>query len=154
MIIWTAKEGYIYESESNGKRYALLEMKCYRGKATSDIIAIWDEENDCFVNHVYGATYLDGEIDELDKNIRILVDEYEAKAEARVHTGAEVHYKTTKAGVKAWCSDVVDDILDREVCCPYIISHGNRYVQLPDLAEIHEMLENFLTEAEEVVNEC
>lgn len=152
MIIWSKKEGYRYEDESDGKRYAIFEMKCYGGKATSDCLAIWDEENDCFVNHVYGATHLDELLDDFEDTIKSYVDEYKqktAKAKAQVKT----HYPLTKAGVKAWCSDVVDDILDKEIFGDYIISHRNRQIRLPDLAEIHSLLEDFLAEAEEEANQ-
>lgn len=148
MIIWDKRNGYIYEDENNGKRYSLLEGKAYGGDATSDIVIMWDEELNRFANYVYGATSLFENIAELDETIKQYVNDYTSLESTR-----HIVYPLTKAGVEAWSNDVVDDILEREICCDYIISHGNRSIKLPDLAEIHNMLENFLKDAEKEGNE-
>lgn len=150
MIIWSKREGYNYESERTHKRYSLLEGMCYKGECTSDSIIIWDDENLCFANYVQGATFLHENIEELDKTIKQYVDEYEAMAEAKQN--GTIVYPLTKAGVKAWSADVVDDICDRGICGDYIISRCNRQIKLPDLAEVHELLERFLEDAEEEAN--
>lgn len=148
MIIWDKKNGYTYEDETNEKRYSLFEAKCYQGEATSDIVIIWDEEKNQFVNYVYGASDLFKHIDELDNTIKYYVGEATKKAPK-----AEIIYPLNKAGVNAWCSDVIDDILEREIYCDYTLSHGNRIIKLPDLAEVHECIEVFLRDSEEAVNE-
>lgn len=148
MIIWDQRNGYRYEDETDGKRYAIYEMMCYRGKATSDCLAIWDEEGDRFVNHVYGATYLDGDIAELNKTIKQYVDEYKNETPKTMLT-----YPLTKHGIEAWSSDVIGDILDRELTGDYILSHRNRQIKLPDLAYIHECIEVMLRDAEEEANQ-
>jgi hypothetical protein len=153
MIIWTKKEGYIYEHETSGNRYHLYEMTCLNGEATSDMFAIWDHANDenVFVNWCAGATILS--MEEINEAVADYVEEYEVKKQTTTKTETEVEYRLTKAGVKAWECDVVDDILDKDICEPYIISHGNRSIKLPDLAEIHDALSAFLEEAEEIANE-
>lgn len=148
MIIWDKRNGYSYEDEQTHKRYSLYEAECYKGEATSDILIIWDEELNRFTNYVYGASTLFENLAELDDTIRQYVDDHK-----KLEPTTKIVYPLTKAGVSAWCSDVVDDILEREICCDYIISHGNRFIKIPDLAEIHGMLENFLAEAEEEGNE-
>ena len=148
MIIWDKKNGYIYEDESNGKRYSLYEAKCYEGEATSDIVIIWDEAKNNFANYVYGASDLFKHIEELDNTIKYYVGEY-AKKEPK----AKITYPLNNAGVSAWCGDVVDDILDRGVTGDYIISHCGRQIMLPDLAEIHESIEYLLSNALEVIDE-
>ena len=151
MIIWDKRNGYIYEDEKTHKRFNLFEAKCYQGEATSDIVIMWDEERNRFANYVYGATNLFDNIAEFDETVRYYVDAYETKQNEKPKT--KLVYPLTQNGVSAWCNDVVDDILEREICCDYIISHGNRTIKLPDLAEIHNMLENFLKDAEKVGNE-
>lgn len=148
MIIWDKKNGYTYEDEANGKRYSLYEAKCYEGEATSDIVIIWDEEKNRFTNYVYGANNLFEHIEELDNTIKYYVGEY-AKEEQK----AEIVYPLSKAGVNAWCSDVVDDILERNITGDYILTHRNRAIKLPDLAEIHELIEYLLANALEVIEE-
>lgn len=151
MIIYDKKDGWEFLSEETGKRYALYEMVCYRGKATSDIIAIWDHDNDCIVSHVYGATCV--RIEELSETISDYVMEYETRVRGKAKEETEVYYRLSKAGVKAWSGDVVDDICERGICHDYIISHGSRSINLPDLAEIHNMLECFLEDAVTEVEE-
>lgn len=151
MIIYDKKDGWEFLSEETGKRYTLYEMVCYRGNATSDIIAIWDHDNDCIVNHVYGANSV--RIEELSETISDYVMEYETRVRGKAMEETEVYYRLSKAGVKAWSSDVVDDILERDILCDYVISHGSRSVKLPDLAEIHNMLECFLEDAVAEVEE-
>lgn len=153
MIIYTSREGYLWENEETGKQYSLYEMVCLGGKATSDMVAIWDHDNDenIFVNWFMGASCMDAK--ELDKTVAHYVAEYEAKKEAQKKERLGINYKLSKVGVKAWGCDVVDDICDKGICEPYIISHGNRYIELPDLAEIHNELEDFLATAEEIANE-
>jgi hypothetical protein len=149
MIIWSKKNGFYYEDESNGNRYALLEMTSYKGECTSDIIAIWEEDHNTFINYVYGAAYLYENLDELDKTIKLYVDRYNKKG-----LKTKANYPLTKSGVNAWCCDVVDDILDRGITGDFIISHCNRQIKLPDLAEIYEMFTRFLNEALEEAIEC
>lgn len=148
MIIYDKKNGWAFLSEETGKHYALYEMISYRGHTTSDIIAIWDHDNDFIVNHVYGATIL--KIEELSETISYYVAEYETRARGKAKEETEIYYKLSKSGVRAWGNDVVEDICEKDLCGDYIISHGNRSVRLPDLAEIHNMLECFL---EDVVEE-
>lgn len=148
MIIWSKKEGFYYEDESNGCRYALLEMTSYKGDCTSDIIAIWEEDHNTFIDYVYGASYLYEDLEKLDETIKFYVDRYNKKG-----LKTKANYPLTKSGVRAWCGDVVDDILERGITGDFIISHCNRQIKLPDLAEVFDALDCFLTEAEEITNE-
>lgn len=156
MIIYTKKDGYIYKDENTAKRYSLYEMVSLGGKATSDMVGIWDDldvdiDNIQFVGWFAGASSLSA--NELDEAVSDYVWEYEVK-KARAAAGKDtITYPLTKAGTKAWCGDVVDDILDRDITGDFYISHCGRSIKLPDLAEVYEALENFLTEAEEIVNE-
>lgn len=145
MIIYTKAEGYVYKSETSGKQYHLYEMVSLGGKQTSDMIAIWDHNSECgnFVNWCAGANIIDTK--ELEDMIAGYVNEYEAKKEP----DAKIIYPFNNAGVRAWCGDVVDDILDRGVTGDYIISHRGRTIKLPDLAEVHQLLEQFLEDAKE-----
>lgn len=149
MIIWSKHEGFYYEDESNGNRYALLEMTSYRGETTSDIIAIWEEEHNTFIDYVYGASHLYENLTELDETIKHYVDKYNKKG---LKTTA--NYPLTKSGVKAWACDVVDDILDRDITGDFVITHCNRTIKLPDLADVYEMITGFLEEVAEEVTEC
>lgn len=148
MIIWDKRNGYTYEDEQTHKRYSLFEAKCYEGEASSDIVIIWDEQKNNFANYVYGANDLFKHIEELDNTIKYYVGEYAKEAPK-----AEIVYPLNKAGVSAWSGDVVDDILEKQICCDYTISHGNRVIKLPDLAEIHESIEYLLANALEVIDE-
>ena len=148
MITYHKDYGCWFQMTEDSKHYALYEATTYKHKSTSDRVIIWDEDNDEMVNFVYGANVLS--IDELDKAVSEYVAEYEAKQKA---PKAKATYRFTKAGISAWCGDVVEDILDKGICESYTISHGNRVIKLPDLAEVHQLLEDFLKEAEEEANQ-
>jgi hypothetical protein len=151
MIIWDKKNGYTYEDETNGKRYGLFEAKCYQGEASSDIVIIWDEEKNQFANYVYGADSLFGHIEELDNTIKYYVGEA-TKATPK----AEVTYRFTKAGVKAFLADASTEFfedmdnggehLDQ---FDIVVSCGKRSIRVPLGAEEWNALEDWLTECVE-----
>lgn len=151
MIIWDKKNGYTYEDETNGKRYSLFEAKCYQGEASSDIVIIWDEEKNQFTNYVYGADSLFEHIEELDNTIKYYIGE-STKATPK----ADVSYRFTKAGVKAFLADASSEFfedmdnggehLDQ---FDIVVSCGKRSVRVPLGAEEWNALEDWLTECVE-----
>lgn len=153
MIIWDKKNGYTYEDETNGKRYSLFEAKCYQGEATSDIVIIWDEDRNRFANYVYGADTLHEHIEELDNTIRYYVGEA-----TKVTPKAEVSYRCTKAGVKAFLDEASTDFF-AEMEKPWddqhlenydiVISCGKRKISIPLGAEEWNGIEVLLTDASE-----
>jgi hypothetical protein len=98
MITYHKEYGCWFQMTEDAKHYALYEAKTYKHNSTSDRVIIWDEDNDEMVNFVYGATILG--IDELDKAVSEYVAEYETRRKAEAK--AEVSYRFTKAGVKAF----------------------------------------------------
>jgi hypothetical protein len=151
MITYTKENGCHYAHEATGKQYFLYEAMTYKGRTTSDRIVIWDEDEDKFVNFVYGANSIG--MAELDSMVSAYVEEYEAKRSKSEAVRPHITYKLTRMGVKLWAEDVVDDILDRDITGDYIITHAHRSIRIPDLAEIHEQLSLFLEEAEKIANE-
>ena len=151
MIIWDKKNGYTYEEETNGKRYSLFEAKCYQGEATSDIVIIWDEEKNQFANYVYGADSLFEHIEELDNTIKYYVGEATKKTPK-----AEVSYRFTKAGVKAFLADAsaeffedMDNGGEHLDQFDIVISCGKRKIAVPLGAEEWNSIEAFLSDAVE-----
>ncbi len=159
MLIYTKKNGFCYESESTGKRYDLHEMTAYKGEATSDIIAIWDSENDCLVNHLYGASLIN--ISGLDSLVSDYVREYEAKREEEERKPAPLSYRFTRDGVKLFLEDSVNDIfaeLDKQengdpAKYDFIVSCGHRSIRVFCGAEEYDLLCRFLEDALEVNGE-
>lgn len=143
MIIYTKDNGCYFVRESTEKHYHLYEAMTYKGKTTSDRIIIWDEDADKMVNFVYGANGIG--VEELDKMVSAYVEEYEAKQKKRVPVSTA--YSFTRDGVRHWLNDVVEDILDKNICEDYLISHAHRVIRLPDLAHIHEGLQYLLETA-------
>ena len=158
MIIWDKKNGYVYEDETNGKRYSTYEAKCYEGECTSDILIIWDEENNCFANYVYGATLLHENIEELNNTIKFYVDDYEAKRNKPSKARALIKYEATKAGVRAFLDEASTDFF-AEMEKPWddqhlenydiVISCGKRKISIPLGAEEWNGIEALLTDAAE-----
>ena len=149
MIIWDKKNGYTYEDETNGKRYSLFEAKCYQGEATSDIVIIWDEEKNRFANYVYGANDLFKHIDELDNTIKYYVNECAKEA-----TKAEVNYRFTKAGVKAFLADTsaeffedMDNGGEHLDQFDIVVSCGKHKIHVPLGAEEWNGIESWLNDA-------
>ena len=156
MIIWDKKNGYAYKDEATNKEYTLHELTCYKGTASSDIVGIWDEENNCFANHVYGAEFLDGNIEELNNTIKFYVDAYEAKRKTQTKAKAFIKYEFTKAGVKAFIDQASNDFfeeMDKDYEDQHLerfdieISCGKHKVRIPLGAEQWNALENCLTDA-------
>ena len=102
MIIWDKKNGYTYKDEDTSKEYSLGELSCYQGEASHDIVAIWDNKNNCFANYVYGAEFLHKNIEELNHTIKFYVDDYETKRNKQSKARAYIKYEFTKAGVEAF----------------------------------------------------
>lgn len=149
MIIWDKRNGYAYEDETNGKRYNLFEAKCYEGEATSDIVIIWDEKKNQFVNYVYGANDLFRHIDELDNTIKYYVGEA-----IKETPKTDVYYKFTRAGVKAFLADAsaeffedMDNGGEHLDQFDIVISCGKRKISVPLGAEEWGALENLLSDA-------
>jgi hypothetical protein len=125
MIIWDKRNGYSYKDEANGKHYSVYEAKCYEGECTSDIVIIWDDERNCVANHVYGATFLHENIEELNNTIKFYVDEYETKKKANVAKVAHKH-GFSSAGVKAFIDQASADFF-AEMEKPYDEQHLENY---------------------------
>lgn len=142
MIIYSKRNGYYYEDETTGERFALVILNSLGGTTTTDIVGIWDEENNRFVGHFYGATLLENDPKQLDE----LVPQYIQKP-GQEATKPAVSYDFTHAGVKAFVQDVIDDILDRNICEWFTVSHAGRVIRVPDTAMAFEGLELFLQEA-------
>lgn len=143
MITYSKETGCYFDT--GDRHYHLLEMMDYKGKKTSDIIAIWDFDNNALVGYTYGASTIG--IEELDEVVSEAVREHEAKQATAERTAPCIAYRFTKGGISAFSCDVVEDILEHDICEPYRISHGNRSIELPDLAQIHELLDVFLEDA-------
>ena len=162
MIIWDKKNGYVYEDETNGKRYSLFEAKCYQGEGTSDIVIMWDEEKNCFANYVYGATTQFENIAELDENVRYYVDEYEAKQKRSHKADASIVYNFTKAGLEAFedraCADFFAE-MEKEweeqnlAQFDIVVSCGKHKIRIPLGAEEWNATVAMIKECLEV-NEC
>lgn len=158
MIIWDKKNGYTYKDEATNKEYTLHELMCYKGTASSDIVGIWDEKNNCFANYVYGAEFLDESIEELNNTIKYYVDAYEAKRNNQSKARAFIKYKSTKAGVKDFLADASTDFF-AEMEKPWedqqlekydiVISCGKRKISIPLGAEEWDGIEALLTNASE-----
>lgn len=142
MIKYTKRDGYTYTDERTGREYSLLEMKSYGGETTSDIIMIWDLETDTPANWVYGASLYEHDVQKLDE----LIAEY-IEANRKKQTAPRVRYDFTRAGVTAFERDVIDDILDRDICEWFTLTHAGRELRIPDTAMAYEGMETFLQEA-------
>jgi hypothetical protein len=62
-------------------------------------------------------------------------------------------YQFTKAGVKAFLSDIIDDCLDRGDYHDIVITYGSRTIEIPMYPETYEALEQFLPDAEQLYRE-
>ena len=157
MIIWDKKNGYTYKDEATNKEYTLHELMCYKGTASSDIVGIWDKENNCFANYVYGAEFLDESIEELNNTIKFYVDAYEANQKTKQKAKAFIKYEFTKAGVKAFLESASDEFfedmdnggehLDR---FDIVVSCGKHLLRMPLGAEEWGNLEVMLEDCLEV----
>jgi hypothetical protein len=150
MLTWTKENGFTYTDERTGKQYILFEMNPFGSERFGGFLAIYEKDSFFYVNQIECGH-------EERKNLPLLD---EAIAEAIEVAGVittkpdeVITYKLNKSGVKAWCNDVVDDICDHGICGDYTIIHGGRAINLPDLADIHNELDLFLTEAEKIANE-
>lgn len=76
---------YWFESKKSGRRYELYEMTnmmCHTSSIgiTSDIICIWDDEENTIVNWVYGASDIaNGDFCDVEKLVAEFVDDYELR---------------------------------------------------------------------------
>lgn len=153
MIIWDKKNGYTYKDEATRKEYTLHEMMCYKGVASSDIVAIWDEENNCFANYVYGAEFLHEDIEELNNTIMFYVDDYEAKRNKPSKAKAFIKYDFTKAGIEAFKDRASADFfaemdnggehIDK---FDILVSCGKHQIRIPLGAEEWDSVEDMLSE--------
>lgn len=159
MITYTKQNGCFFQMNEGAKIYDLYEMQVYKGKTTSDIIAIFDHDNDCIVNHVYGANTIS--VDELDEVVSEYVTEYETKLKAKTKTEIVANYKFSKAGVKAFLEHASDDFfeemdkdLDLQNLSQFdiVVSCGKHSISIPLGAEewgyVEEMLEDAAEEYE------
>lgn len=153
MIYWSKRDGYTYKDEDTYKEYSLYEMMAYRGAASSDVVAIWDEERNCFANYVHGATFLHEDIEELNKTIKQYVDKYEAKAKATAIT----KHPFSEAGVKAFedkasadfFEEMEKDFVEQDLTkYDIVLTCGKHRISIPLGAEewdsVVEMLNNCL----------
>lgn len=142
MIIYSKRNGYYYEDETTGERFALVELKSLGGNTTTDIVGIWDEKNNEFRGYFMGATLYENDPKQLDELVQQYIEKPKQKA-----TQTAVSYEFTHAGVKAFEQDVLDDILDHNICEWFTLSHAGRTIRVPDTAMAFEGLEMFLKEA-------
>ena len=158
MITYDKNYGCWFQMDGCAIHYPLYEMKTYKGNSTSDIIVIFDHDNDRIVNHVYGANTI--AIDELDKVVTEYVEEYEAKQreEAKVKAEVSANYKFSKAGVKAFLDDASTDFfaeMDKDWDEQHleqfdvVVTCGKRQIVVPLCAEQWGCIEECLTEAVE-----
>lgn len=158
MIHYTKENGCYYEHETNGKHYELNELMTYKGNTTSDIVAIFDNDNLELVGWFPGANIFG--IDEIDEAVKEIVEEYEAKQKAKQKAKAEVlaEYKFSNAGIKAFLDDASTDFFaemekdwDDQHLENYdiVISCGKRKISVPLGAEEWGGIENWLTDAVE-----
>lgn len=146
MITYHKEYGCWFQMDETARHYHLYEMTTYKHKSTSDIIVVFDHDSDTIVNHVYGANTIS--IDELDKIVTEYVEEYEAKQKREKEKRERVvRYEFTRAGVTAFERDVIDDILDRDICEWFTLTHAGRELRIPDTAMAYEGMETFLQEA-------
>lgn len=85
MLKFNAREGMSYVHDATHKEYELLELTTIQGKASPDVISIWDMSKNpmVMVNFVYGAEDLKQNLAELDDLVRYYVDEYETRSQPR-----------------------------------------------------------------------
>lgn len=142
MIIYSKRNGYYYEDETTGERFALVELKALGADLTTDIVGIWDEENNRFRGYFMGATLYDNDPKQLDELVQQYIEKPQQKA-----TEPVVSYAFNRNGVNAFKQDVLDDILDRNICEWFTLTHAGRTIRIPDTAMAFEGLEVFLDEA-------
>lgn len=141
MIIYSKRNGYYYEDETTGERFALVILNSLGGTTTTDIVGIWDEENNRLRGWFYGATLLESDPKQLDE----LVPQYILKPEPKPCKPV-VKYSFTKAGSKAFCDDVVGEFFeamdkDEDLRAYNIhVTVGKRTIEIPMLADIYEGL--------------
>lgn len=154
MITYHKEYGCWFQMTEDSKHYALYEAKTYKHNSTSDRVIIWDEDNDEMVNFVYGANVLS--VDELDKAVSEYVTEYEArqKTEAKATQKAEVSYRFTRAGVKAFLADASAEFFeDMDNGGEHLdqfdigVSCGKRSIRVPLGAEEWNGIEVWLEDA-------
>lgn len=145
MITYNKEYGCWFQLTDDSRHYGLFEMMTYKHNSTSDILVVFDHDNDTIVNHVYGANVLS--VDELDKIVTEYVQAYESKLKAEEKREAVVRYEFTRAGVSVFERDVLDDILERDICEWFTLNHAGREIRIPDTAMAYEGLEVFLKEA-------
>ena len=141
MIAYTKENGCYYIEPKTGKHFHLYEMMTYKGKTTSDIVAIWDSDNNQFINYTYGANTIG--VEELENVVAEYVAEYMAKRNQGKRERV-AKYDLTGYGVGAFCEDVMSDILDKDITGDFVISHAGREIGVPDFSENYEELERFL----------
>lgn len=156
MIIYTKENGCYFERESTGKHYHLYEMETYKGNTTSDIIAIWDHDNDCLVNHLYGANLIS--VEDLDRDVSAYVEEYERKKRAEA-VQISVQYKFTEDGVKRFMKNAYDNIFEAmDNCNPMTDDYGDHdiyirigchEIRIPDVAYAYQAMEDYLKDVVE-----
>ena len=159
MIIWDKRNGYTYKDESTSKEYSLSELSCYHGEASHDIVAIWDNKNNCFANYVYGAEFLHKNIEELNNTIKLYVDDYEAQRNKQSKTKAFVKHEFTNAGITAFLDQASNDFF-AEMEKPYedqhlekfdiMVSCGKHQIRIPLGAQEWDEVEAMLIECWEV----
>lgn len=158
MIIWDKKNGYTYKDETTYKEYSLHEMKCYQGEASSDIVAIWDDANNCFANYVYGAEFLHESIEELNNTIKFYVDDYEAKRKKQ-KARAFIKHSFSYAGINAFEDQASTDFF-AEMEKPFddqdlskfdiMVSCGKHQIRVPFGAQEWDSVVSMLNECWEV----
>lgn len=152
MTIYTKENGCYYEQETTGKHYSLYEMMTYKGNTTSDIVAIFDDDNHELVGWFPGANIFD--VNEIDKAVAELVEEYETKQKEKATPTVEVSYRFTKAGVEAFLADASAEFfedmnnggehLDQ---FDIVVSCGKRKIAVPLGAEEWNGIEVWLEDA-------
>ena len=81
------RDGYIYTSPKTNREYHLLEGVSLRGETTSDIVFIFDFQNEIddsygkLVGWFYGATFVEEAVKDTEDIVASFVDKYEKEME-------------------------------------------------------------------------
>lgn len=150
MITYSKRNGYHYEDETTGERFALVILNSLGGTTTTDIVGIWDEGNNRLCGWFYGATLLESDPKQLDELVPQYIQKPEQKAAQPV-----VSYSFNDRGVRAFIEDVEGEIYDTlEKDDPdweklkISVTIGNRTLSIPMFADVFDGLGYWLTEAE------
>lgn len=94
------REGYVYISPKTNREYDLLEGISLNGETTSDIVIIFDYENDKedafgeIVGWFWGAGFVKKDLKQTEDIVKGFVDEYERKIPNKIKTVSPAEFFT------------------------------------------------------------